>query len=65
MIARLDDVLFSRREGDDGVPLVVIYPNREKPRDILLMDTYENVLLLTIQNKIVNIDTDEQVMVRT
>ncbi|MGE6313659.1 replication-relaxation family protein [Bacillus cereus] len=65
MIARLDDVVFSRREGDDGVPLVVIYPNREKPRDILLMDIYENVLLLSIQNESVNIDTDEQIMVRT
>ncbi|UYX52185.1 replication-relaxation family protein [Bacillus thuringiensis] len=65
MIARLDDVVFSRREGDDGVPLVVIYPKREKPRDILLMDTYENVLLLSIQNESVNIDTDEQIMVRT
>ncbi len=41
MIARLDDVVFSRREGDEGVPLVVIYPKRKKARDILLMDTYE------------------------
>ncbi|MBE7127591.1 replication-relaxation family protein [Bacillus mycoides] len=65
MIARLDDVVFSRREGDEGVPLVVIYPKREKPRDILLMDTYENVLLLSIQNECINIDTDEQIMVRT
>ncbi|MFE6015063.1 replication-relaxation family protein, partial [Bacillus thuringiensis] len=39
MIARLDDVVFSRRDGDEGVPLVVIYPKRENPRDILLMDT--------------------------
>ncbi len=46
MIARLDDVVFSRRDGDEGVPLVVIYPKRENPRDILLMDTYDNVLLL-------------------
>ncbi|MES5896727.1 replication-relaxation family protein [Bacillus cereus group sp. RP43] len=65
MIARLDDVMFSRREGDEGVPLVVIYPKREKTRDILLMDTYENVLLLSIQNECINIDTDEQIMVRT
>ncbi|MGG0217553.1 replication-relaxation family protein [Bacillus mycoides] len=65
MIARLDDVVFSRREGDDGVPLVVIYPKREKPRDILLMDTYENVRLLSIQNKSIHIDMDEQIMVRT
>ncbi|MED1407828.1 replication-relaxation family protein, partial [Bacillus mycoides] len=65
MIARLDDVVFSRREGDDGVPLVVIYPKREKPRDILLMDTYENVLLLSTENESVNIDTDEQIMART
>lgn len=61
MIARLDDVVFSRREGDEGVPLVVIYPKRENPRDILLMDTYDNVLLLSIQNT--NIATDEQIMV--
>ncbi|OUA63212.1 replication-relaxation family protein [Bacillus thuringiensis] len=61
MIARLDDVVFSRRDGDEGVPLVVIYPKRENPRDILLMDTYDNVLLLSIQNT--NIATDEQIMV--
>ncbi|HDR8355603.1 TPA: replication-relaxation family protein, partial [Bacillus cereus] len=61
MIARLDDIVFSRREGDEGVPLVVIYPKRENPRDILLMDTYANVLLLSIQNT--NIATDEQIMV--
>lgn len=61
MIARLDDVVFSRRDGDEGVPLVVIYPKRENPRDILLMDTYDNVLLLSIQNT--NIATDEQLMV--
>ncbi|HDR4907719.1 TPA: replication-relaxation family protein [Bacillus cereus] len=61
MIARLDDIVFSRREGDEGVPLVVIYPKRENPRDILLMDTYDNVLLLSIQNT--NIATDEQIMV--
>ncbi|MRD39618.1 hypothetical protein GH882_27360 [Bacillus thuringiensis] len=61
MIARLDDVVFSRRDGDEGVPLVVIYPKRENPRDILLMDTYDNVLLLSIQNT--NIETDEQIMV--
>lgn len=61
MIARLDDVVFSRRDGDEGVPLIVIYPKREKPRDILLMDTYENVLLLSIQND--NIATDEQITV--
>ncbi|MGN7895081.1 replication-relaxation family protein [Bacillus sp. 22475] len=61
MIARLDDVVFSRRDGDEGVPLVVIYPKRENPRDILLMDTYDNVLLLSIQNT--NITTDEQIMV--
>ncbi len=60
MIARLDDIVFSRREGDEGVPLVVIYPKRENPRDILLMDTYANVLLLSIQNT--NIATDEQIM---
>lgn len=30
MIARLDDVVFSRREGDEGVPLVVIYPKRKR-----------------------------------
>lgn len=65
MIARLDDIVFSRREGDEGVPLVVIYPKRKEPRDILLMDTYENVLLLSIQNENVNIDTDEQIVVRT
>ncbi|MCW9134413.1 replication-relaxation family protein [Bacillus paramycoides] len=65
MIARLDDLIFSRREGDDGVPLVVIYPKREKPRDILLMDTYENVRLLSIQNENINIYTDAQIMVRT
>ncbi|MEK4099612.1 hypothetical protein ABH963_003907 [Bacillus sp. RC55] len=65
MIARLDDVVFSRREGDDGVPLVVIYPKRENPRDILLMDTYENVRLLSIQNESIHIDMDEQIMVRT
>lgn len=63
MIARLDDVVFSRRDGDEGVPLVVIYPKRENPRDILLMDTYDNVLLLSIQNT--NIATDEQIMVHT
>lgn len=63
MIARLDDIVFSRREGDEGVPLVVIYPKRENPRDILLMDTYANVLLLSIQNT--NIATDEQIMVHT
>lgn len=61
MIARLDDVVFSRRNGDEGIPLVVIYPKRENPRDILLMDTYDNVLLLSIQNT--NIATDEQIMV--
>ncbi|MGQ7107825.1 replication-relaxation family protein [Bacillus cereus group sp. Bce041] len=61
MIARLDDIVFSRREGDEGVPLVVIYPKRENPRDILLMDTYANVLLLSIQNT--NIATDKQIMV--
>lgn len=61
MIARLDDVVFSRRDGDEGVPLVVIYPKRKNPRDILLMDTYDNVLLLSIQNT--NIATDEQIMV--
>lgn len=61
MIARLDDVVFSRRDGDEGVPLVVIYPKRENPRDILLMNTYDNVLLLSIQNT--NIATDEQIMV--
>ncbi|MFV5916588.1 replication-relaxation family protein [Bacillus cereus] len=61
MIARLDDIVFSRREGDEGVPLVVIYPKRENPRDVLLMDTYANVLLLSIQNT--NIATDEQIMV--
>ncbi|HDR7455239.1 TPA: replication-relaxation family protein [Bacillus cereus] len=61
MIARLDDIVFSRREEDEGVPLVVIYPKRENPRDILLMDTYANVLLLSIQNT--NIATDEQIMV--
>lgn len=65
MISRLDDVVFSRRKGDDGVPLVVIYPKREKPRDILLMDTYENVRLLSIQNESIHIDMDEQIMVRT
>ncbi|TKA00436.1 hypothetical protein FA950_27655 [Bacillus thuringiensis] len=53
MIARLDE----------GVPLVVIYPKRENPRDILLMNTYANVLLLSIQNT--NIATDEQIMVHT
>ncbi|PGO79548.1 hypothetical protein CN988_26430 [Bacillus thuringiensis] len=63
MIARLDDVVFSRRDGDEGVPLVVIYPKRENPRDILLMNTYANVLLLSIQNT--NIATDEQIMVHT
>ncbi len=63
MIARLDDVVFSRRDGDEGVPLVVIYPKRENPRDILLMDAYDNVLLLSIQNT--NIATDEQIMVHT
>ncbi|HDR7164370.1 TPA: replication-relaxation family protein [Bacillus cereus] len=63
MIARLDDVVFSRRDGDEGVPLVVIYPKREDPRDILLMNTYANVLLLSIQNT--NIATDEQIMVHT
>ncbi|PRT25280.1 replication-relaxation family protein [Bacillus thuringiensis] len=63
MIARLDDVVFSRRDGDEGVPLVVIYPKRENPRDILLMNTYDNVLLLSIQNT--NIATDEQIMVHT
>ncbi|MBJ8204512.1 replication-relaxation family protein [Bacillus cereus] len=65
MIARLDDVVFSRREGDEGVPLVVIYPKRKKARDILLMDTYDNVLLLSLQNESVTIDADEQIMVRT
>lgn len=65
MIARLDDVVFSRKEGAEDVPLVVIYPRRENPRDILLMDTYENVLLLSIQNERENIKTDEQIMVRT
>ncbi|MEI4603171.1 replication-relaxation family protein [Bacillus cereus] len=63
MIARLDDVVFSRRDGDEGVPLVVIYPKRENPRDILLMNTYANVLLLSIQNT--NIATNEQIMVHT
>ncbi|WP_416808791.1 replication-relaxation family protein [Bacillus thuringiensis] len=63
MIARLDDVVFSRRDGDEGVPLVVIYPKRENPRDILLMNTYDNVLLLSIQNT--NIATDEQIIVHT
>ncbi|WP_460291353.1 replication-relaxation family protein, partial [Bacillus cereus] len=65
MIARLDDVVFSRREGDEGVPLVVIYPKRKKARDILLMDTYDNVLLLSLQNEGVTIDADEQIMART
>ncbi|KAB2422536.1 hypothetical protein F8161_19450 [Bacillus cereus] len=65
MIARLDDVVFSRREGDEGVPLVVIYPKRKKARDILLMDTYDNVLLLSLQNEDVTIDADEQIMART
>ncbi|EJP86391.1 hypothetical protein FC679_13005 [Bacillus cereus] len=65
MIARLDDVVFSRREGDEGVPLVVIYPKRKKARDILLMDTYDNVLLLSLQNESVTIDADEQIMART
>ncbi|MEB8861128.1 hypothetical protein P4H06_33380, partial [Bacillus cereus] len=65
MIARLDDVVFSRREGAEGVPLVVIYPKRKKARDILLMDTYDNVLLLSLQNESVTIDADEQLMART
>ncbi|MBJ8154369.1 replication-relaxation family protein [Bacillus cereus] len=65
MIARLDDVVFSRREGDEGVPLVVIYPKRKKARDILLMDTYDNVLLLSLQNESVTIEADEQIMART
>jgi hypothetical protein len=65
MIARLDDLVFSRREGDPGVPLVVIYPKREKPRDILLMDNYENVLLLSVENENGKLDTDEHIMVRT
>ncbi|MGN4769932.1 replication-relaxation family protein [Bacillus thuringiensis] len=65
MIARLDDVVFSRREGDEGVPLVVIYPKRNKARDILLMDTYDNVLLLSLQNESVTIEADEQIMART
>ncbi len=65
MIARLDDVVFSRKEGDEGVPLVVIYPKRKMARDILLMDTYDNVLLLSLQNESVTINTDEQIMVRT
>lgn len=65
MIARLDDVVFSRKEGDEGVPLVVIYPKREKPRDILLMNTYNNVLLLSLQNESVTMDANEQIMART
>ncbi|MDA2330239.1 replication-relaxation family protein [Bacillus cereus] len=65
MIARLDDVVFSRREGDEGVPLVVIYPKRKMARDILLMDTYDNVLLLSLQNESVTIEADEQIMART
>lgn len=65
MIARLDDVVFSRRDGDEGVPLVVIYPKRKMNRDILLMDIYDNVLLLSLQNENVSIDADKQIMVRT
>jgi len=65
MIARLDDVIFSRKEGVEGVPLVVIYPKREKPRDILLMNAYHNVLLLSLQNESVTIEADEQILVRT
>lgn len=64
-IARLDDVVFSRKEGDTAIPLVVIYPRREKNRDILLMDTYSNVLLFSTGNENVNIDTDENIMVRS
>ncbi|PEU18118.1 MULTISPECIES: replication-relaxation family protein [unclassified Bacillus (in: firmicutes)] len=63
-IARLDDVVFSRREGDTVIPLVVIYPKRDKHRDILLMDTYDNVLLLSTGNEGVKLNTDENIMVR-
>lgn len=43
----------------------MIYPKRKKARDILLMDTYDNVLLLSLKNEDVTIDADEQIVVRT
>lgn len=65
-IAKLDDLIHSRIESSGylNIPLIIMYPKRDKPREVLLMSDYKDTYLFSLQNENLKLSKDEVLYMR-
>lgn len=66
-IAQLDDLIHSRIESSGylNLPLIIMYPKRDKPREVLLMSDYKDTYLFSLQNENLKLNEAEKLYMRT